>query len=379
VSELAELYVLLVVLYLIECLAWVPRRTVGFFRLAGRWRARTAFRPNAGWSHGVVLGKPWPPLSPPWLAEPLPFAIDPQGITLPAARRPRLDWDDLAPISAQGYRVTSGEQLLSLHASRQGAASLAQALEQARTSSPKRREAELRRFLDARFDASAPEANRRRYGKSVRLLRVVSNLLWVGIFGGLGAAVLAHNLLFLLVAAACCLLLWPLNSVVFFMTVRRLDWLPRAYRPERGKRLVAMLSPLSGVRAADILAREAWADLDPLAAAAALLSASDLPGFARPRLAAVQPRAHDDLAWWRNEIRQRMERSLATRQLDGAVVLAPPARESQQAETYCPACLAQYAAGHKAGDPCPNEGCPDIPLRAFDDAGNRKAESPAGP
>jgi hypothetical protein len=75
----------------------------------------------------------------------------------------------------------------------------------------------------------------------------------------------------------CCL--WPINSVVFYFTVRRLatTWLPRAQGPDLSKRLVAMLSPISGVRGVDMLAREVWANLDPMTVAAALLSPQDLP------------------------------------------------------------------------------------------------------
>jgi hypothetical protein len=377
-SELAELFVLFLVLYLFECLAWVPRRTVGFFAFAGRWRARLAFRPNASWSVSVVLGKPWPPLSPPWLAEPLPFAVDPRGITHTESDHQPLTWEELAPIAARGNRLESGDLVLATLASRQGAADLAEALEKTRVASAKKREALLRRLLDARFTPDAPEARRRQYAKSVRGLRIVSNGLWLGLFGGLGAAVLTHNMLILLLAAAVTLLLWPVNSILFLLTLRRVSWLPRTCWPERSKRLVTTLSPLSAVRAADILAREIWANLDPLTVAAALLSERDLAGFARPRLIAMQPRNDDDLAWWRTESRKRMEQVLSRRGIDIATLLAPPVREGEHVTTYCPACLSQYEPGRAAGQPCPNEGCPQIPLRAFDDGGHHTPDSPAG-
>ena len=366
-SELAELYVLFLVLYLFECLAWVPRRAVGFFAFAGRWRARRAFRPNASWSISVVFGKPWPPLSPPWLAEPLPFALDPQGITLVEADQRRLAWEDLEPVSARGHRVESGALRLATLASRSGAAALAQVVEKTRTLPAKKREAGLRKFLDARFDPDAPLARQKEFQQSVRVLRVVSNVLWLGLFGGLGVAVFTRSMLVLLAAAALSLLLWPVNSIAFFLTLRKLatTWLPREHRPDLAKRLVAMLSPISGVRGADILAREAWANLDPMTVATALLSAQDLARFARPFLVAMQPRKDDHLAWWHAEIHQRMQRVLAQKNIDMSALLAPPVREGDHVESYCPSCLAQFESGPKAGEPCPNESCPDVPLRAF--------------
>jgi hypothetical protein len=365
-SELAELYVLFLVLYLFECLAWVPRRTVGFFALLGRWRGRAAFRPNAGWSVSVVFGKPWPPLSPPWLAEPLPMAIDPSGITLIESDGRRLAWEELGRVSARGHRVECGERLLATLASRVGASALAETLEKARTLQAKKRENHLRKFLDARFDADAPLDRVKAFRSSVRALRVCSNALWLSLFGGLGVAVFTHSTLVLLAAAALSLLLWPVNSVVFFLTLRKLPWLPHEHRPELSKRLVALLSPISGVRGVDMLAREVWANLDPMTVATALLSPGDLPRFARPFLVAMHMRENDDLAWWHAESRQRLERVLARKDVDLEAMLAPPARESERAETYCPSCLAQFEAGRRAGELCPNEGCSDVPLRAFD-------------
>jgi hypothetical protein len=134
---------------------------------------------------------------------------------------------------------------------------------------------------------------------------------------------------------------------------------------------LAVLSPISGVRSVDMLAREVWANLDPMTVAAALLSPRDLPKFARPFLVAMQPRQNDDLTWWHSEIRQRMQRVLAEKTVDADAVLAPPVREGKHAETYCPSCLAQFESGRKAGEPCPNESCPDVPLLAFGDEGTQ--------
>ena len=363
-SELAELYALFLVLYLFECLAWVPRRTVGFFHFLGRWRGRAAFRPNASWSTSVVFGKPWPPLSPPWLAEPLPFAIDPKGLTLIESDRRRIAWEDLEPVSARGHRLESGDLVLATLASRLGAVVLAEMLEGTRLMSAKKREAALRKFLDARFDVDAPLTKQKEFQTRTRALRASSMALWLSLFGGLGVAVFTRSMVVLLVAAALSLLLWPINAVVFFLTARKV---PRDHGPEFSKRLVAILSPLSGVRGVDLLAREVWANLDPVTVAVALLSAKDLLAFARPLVVAMEARDRDELAWWRAETRQRMERVLAKKNVDLASLFAPPTRESSQVQTYCPSCQSQYEGGRKAGDPCPNESCPDVSLRAFGD------------
>jgi hypothetical protein len=375
VSELTELYLLFVALYLFESIAWVPRRSIGFFRFLGRWRARAAFRPNAGWSVGAVFGKPWPPLSPAWVAEPLPFAMDVDGISASERGGQRTGWSALALCTADGDRLRSGEQTLATLTSHSAARCLADDLERARLAPPKQRESVLREILRRRFDAAEAAARPRRLGRSVRLLRVSSNLLWLFLFGGLGVAAFSGHVLILIAAAALSVLLWPVNALIFARTLRRLDWLDRESWPTTGKRWVAYLSPLSGLRATDLIAREALAGLDPLAVAAALLSADDLAAFARPRLVAVAPRPDAPLPWWREQQRQQIERLLRERKLDPEQLLAAPRPEGTHVATYCPSCRAQYEPSRRAGEPCPDQSCADVPLVAFADSPSQPPSS----
>jgi hypothetical protein len=158
-------------------------------------------------------------------------------------------------------------------------------------------------------------------------------------------------------------------ALVFHLTLRKATWLAEDRRPEFGKRLVAMLSPLSGVRAADLLAREAFANLDPVAVATGLLTKPDLARFARPRLVALAARTGqaDPLAFWRAENLTRMERVVRQAGVDLVALYAAPAPEGGHVDTYCPACHAQYEKGRAAGSYCPSEGCEEIPLRSFGD------------
>jgi hypothetical protein len=367
VSELTELYLLFLALYLFESVAWVPRRAIGFFRFLGRWRVRAAFRPNTSWSVGAVFGKPWPPLSPAWLAEPLPFALDPDGLTASERGGQHTAWNELAPLTSAGDHLRVGDSTLAILTGHAAARRLANGLERVRVAPAKKREAALRELLSRRFDARDASARLKRFRRDVRALGITSNLLWFALFGGLGFAAFTGNLLNLIAAAALSILLWPVNALVFARTLRKLDWLDRADWPTPGKRWVAYLSPLSGLRAGDLIAREVFAGLDPMAVAAALLSDAELAAFARPRLVAVAARADTRLAWWREQNRQQVERVLRERKIEPAVLLSPPPREGSHVETYCPACLAQYEPGRKAGEPCPCEACVDIPLRAFAD------------
>jgi hypothetical protein len=363
-TDLGELYLFFLVLYLFECLAWVPRRSVGFYTWAGRWRARAAFRPSPGWSLSVVRGKPWPPLAPPWFAEPLPFALDPTGITLVETNQRHIGWDALGPVRARGHRLEADELCLST-GSRNTAAALATMLERVRTSPAEKREMELRKFLDRRYDVELPQIRQQQFGRTVRVVRVLSIALWLSLFGGLGVALLSRSMAHLLLVAVLSLMLWPANSVAFALCLRKLGWLPAGDKPDRSKRWVAYLSPISGVRAVDMVAREAWADLEPLAVATALLLPKDLSTFVRPLLVATEPRPDDALAWWHAENRQRIERVLQKETIQVADLLAEPPRENERVQSYCPACLAQYSDAPEHLRYCSSERCVEVPLRGF--------------
>jgi hypothetical protein len=238
-------------------------------------------------------------------------------------------------------------------------------LEKVRSLPAPKREAALRMVFDHRYDTAVPVARRQQFARAVRVVRILSNALWLSLFGGLGVAVLSRNMFGLLVAAALTLLLWPANSIALALCLRRLDWLAAGRRPDASKRWVAFLSPISGVRAADLIARETWADVEPLTVAAALLSTKDLATFARPLLVATEPRSDDALAWWRAENRTRIERILDGKSLRVVDLLAEPARESTHAQRYCPACLAQFSDTSEDLKYCSGERCVEVPLRRF--------------
>ena len=369
-SELAELYAILLVLYAFECCAWVPRRAVGVMAMTGRWWLRQAWRPNPSWSISLVLGTPWPPLTPPLITEPLPFALGPDGITLWESGGAFVPWDQAGPFRAKGVRLEGAGEGLVTMATRRGAAVLAAALESLRQLPAKRRPAAVERLLDSRFDAAQAGERLRQFQHDVRSLRVCANLLWVSVFVGLAAVVAVRAAVLLLPLAVLVFGFSVLSAVILSRTLRRLTWLQGALAPDRSKRLVAFLSPISGVRATDLIARELLGDLEPLAVAAALVAPGALAAFARPSLAALRlqqrapaPGGESDQVWWREQIGKRIERILREKGLDPQTLLSPPARESNQIEAFCPSCLAQYGST-RGSDLCPS--CESIPLQPYD-------------
>jgi hypothetical protein len=378
-SELLELCAIFAVIYLLDCGVVVPRRAVGLVRFAGRWRAQRAFSPNASWSQGALFGNPLPPLSPPLIVEPLPLVIGPNGVTFEgpatAATEGRfVRWDDVGPVSAAGPRLEIAGRTVVL-ATRRGAASVAGALAGLQALEPAGRVQQLERLLDARCDSEQVNRRLADFRRETRLLALVTNLLWAALLVSLVALVRAPLVVILVPAMALVVAAWIAAPLLTERGLRRSAWLRPAWRPEPGKRVLAALTPLGAIRSLDLLARELFGDLDPLAVASVLLPARAFATMARPRLVqlrfgatAAPPGGEGDQAWWRQAMRARIERLLRGRGLDlDALVVAPP-RDSQQVVAWCPSCLAQYDSSHllKA---CGNTGCAGVSLVRYQGTG----------
>jgi hypothetical protein len=363
VNELAELYVVFVVVYLVECAQWGPRRAVAVLALAGRWRCRRSWSPNASWSRGALFGVPWPPLSPALVAETVPVQLGPRGLLHDDTE---LVWESVDRVAVIGARVEVNGQPLATLATRRGAAALGALLEKLPRLSPQRREAALARWLDARFDTTTAPARLQDFRAGTGPLRIATNALWVALFLGLPVVFTLPlgGPLPLLALAALVLLLWAVSAVLFERALRKPALIARALWPDLTKRVVAAASPLAAIRSPDLIARELAGDLDPLAVAANLVRAPALGALARPRLVELLFRRDGPAAgaWWRDAEVDRIRRLLRASDVDPDGLLAPPERERAAVIAWCPACLAQYETVPTPNRTCPNDRCAGIGL-----------------
>jgi hypothetical protein len=200
---------------------------------------------------------------------------------------------------------------------------------------------------------------------------VATNLLWLGLFGGL--VVLMRAPLPWLVVSALCLVAagWVSAPLATWLVLRKSAWLEPEWRPGRAARVLAALTPLAAIRHLDLLARELVGDLDPLAVGAALLGPRALGVAARPRLvslrfAAVIPPAggEADHAWWRQRLLERVSGLLRARDVDPDALFAAPARDDPDMGAWCPSCRAQYRR-QSVELRCSNDLCAGVSLVAF--------------
>jgi hypothetical protein len=111
-----------------------------------------------------------------------------------------------------------------------------------------------------------------------------------------------------------------------------------------GARLKAIvtivLSPVTAIRACDVLARDLLGRSHPLAAAGGLLQPPEFAAFAGEQLRLCRFSGRPD-NWYPQTLGKFMERAI--RQKGGRPdALLRPARQDQGCIVYCPRCLAQY-------------------------------------
>jgi hypothetical protein len=373
VSDLAALYIILVLIYAFECAAFVPRRAVGVARRFGRWTVQRALAPSAAWRSGFVLGEPWPPLSSALVAEPLPLVAGPDGISVEDGEF--VPWEKVAQVAAEERRLVINGRTAAPLSTRLGARALAEAFDGLAALPRHERERRLKRWLDARFDDGAIETRLPVMARETRPARIAANVLWAAVFLGLPVLLWTPLAKMFLAVGAVAAAGWIAAAVLFEVALRRSRSLDRGLRPDLAKRIAAIASPMTTIRACDHFARELAGDLDPLAVAAPLVAAAELGVVGRARLVDlkfrppgtdVPPAGQADLAWWKREMLTRIGRTLRAHDVDPDELLAEPARDGADVVGWCPICRQQYRGGaDEAPRACANPACDDAELLAF--------------
>jgi hypothetical protein len=369
VNDSTALLLLLVAVYLADCLTWVPPATLGVAQWLGTSRLRRPLRPSHRGRRGFVLAPPWPPQGSLWLAEPWPQGLGPTGILtgLPGGLAPDeplawQPWTSWRAVQADGPLLRLHGKVRFRTGTRSQALHLAGLLRDLTDLTPQQRRKRLDQELDRRWDLPALHRTHRHVMQATRRLRTAETILFLGLFALLPALLLTPAIEAWRVLLPALTAMWLGTLVVFEWTVRRAG----LAKPAWNQRLTVLLSPLSALRAHDLWTIEALARHDPLALAAALLPrerarpllARGLAELHWPLAAPARAQSGEDDAWWQKAQILRLERTLAGLGLDPAELLAPPIREDPTSRQWCPRCRSQYEARAQA---CAT--CPGVPLQ----------------
>lgn len=369
-SSIDTLLIVLAIVYLVECAAWVPRDAVPFRQgLFGRWR----HAPPSEWGghdrSAFVFSGPLPPLPPLILSEEWPIAIGDDGVSrLPPAEARLFPWESLRELRVDGRALLAKGDRVAEFLSPLVAHEVGGLLERLAALPPERRGPEIRSAVRASLDAEGARRRYAEYRRAARMLAISTNGLAVLLFAVVPAMFhvpfLAERWFWVLLVA---LAVWPLVIVDFAHAHRAL--FPRLKRRRHVATMAA--SPLGALRARDVVARDALALFHPLAAARTLLDAPRFEELARKALAearfpvpAAAPRAGEE--GWRALLGEEIERFLRHEGLDPQALLAPPPREGPESLAYCERCRSQYTLREGTCHACGGRA-----LRAYEDGAGR--------
>jgi hypothetical protein len=364
VSDGQVLLLVVALLYLSECVAWLPRGAVVIRR---PWHLAAA-RPGSpgndgGWlawlspldgNGGHAVLEPWPfSLTPDGVSSVVPTAPNPGG-RVPGTGLAR-SWDEVREISSDGSRVRVDGQVLARCAGPAAALAYAKLLAAVWKAVPAGREGVIRERLADALSAEMAQARFASFAAATAGLRTwcLAVLGWMFVVLPLGYLLYGDSWQVLVLAGG----LFALTAgaaVAAFLCHRRL--IPELAGSRWQHLAVSLLLPTHAARGADALARDALGGFHPLAAAA-----GD-PGFRR----ALARDAWHPLRVVRDETAERfltqflrpaIAAELARRGEDVQAFLGPPdASDDPDAERFCPRCHALYRAAAATCADCPGVG-----------------------
>ena len=370
-TEVQVLFLILAGVYLLQCIGWAPHESE-VLRIGWRFRAKILPHglPLRFGQHKLFLLNPFSPLAGAIICESFP-SVSTSDEAFPADLTPlkaggvtggqtiRFNWQEKTQIQSLGKEVRSAGHVLFLAHSEAYATFLAGVLDRVRKKSLQERDRAFEREFEKMFDTKKVAERLEEYKSRAVLLRTTCVLLFAFLF--LMAPVL--------IRLRGLERIWPVLLAYLIWSLAWVGWsFLRAHRtlyPEQKEgrwqqAMVLVLSPFSAIRANDVLLRDLFCAFHPVAVASVLLSKEDARAQAERNLRQSLFRTDGDAASSDAAMRRALESFLAKNGMPREELLRPPRRESQNCQTYCPLCLAQFVL---AEGECPD--CGDVQLKEF--------------
>jgi hypothetical protein len=385
-GELESLLLVLALIYLSECLVWVPRGALAF----GSWRGiRFGLRTSGTWMGnqrgGLLLSNPFPPVGTVFLVPDLPLSLAPTALfayssaCLDPAGRPwqttrHLSFKQVRKVGVDGRKVLVNGELFLKVASTFSARWLAESLRRIGKTPEHERAAAIKQMLEESLDTERLAARWRVFQTCAWPIRILSNGLFVYLFLVVAPLILRFGFgqfgLWLLVGMFA-------QTIPIALLFRRAH---QSLYPDAGEErlkpfLTMLLAPPAAIRAPDLLARHLLEHFHPLAVARVLCSPARFKSFARqtlldlryPLLPVCPTNEPEPLAteqWFRTARREAAENFVQQAGLNPDELTAMPGPTEPANQSFCPRCGAQFVT--RTGT-CAD--CGGRPLEPFKQAG----------
>src|SRR5215216_657846 len=379
-SEGQTLLLILILLYLSECLIWVKRESVAFVsRMGGRWRLTVPPSWLGNANGGILFLNPLSPAGRVFLSHLSPTSISPSGIcaynlqTLPSEARSPGQTGHFLPFNKITRSTTDGAYLLvnderfAKCATAKQAKTLAKLIDEMMKASASKRERMARTWISKQFAMDDAAALLREGNAIIEPMRELSLILFLFLFVVTPLLVSSFGLTGLIIpVAAVMVILAVLIAILFYRAHKQLF---PTEASERFEHLVKMiLCPPVSIRAPDILTRNLLADYSPIAVASLLTGAGEQQ-FVRAFILDLQHPLKHEVS---DETAEETIRWTAAEQLNLCLdqvksgryltreELSAPAQREENSIAYCPRCRCQFVV---SAIECPD--CPGVELVEF--------------
>jgi hypothetical protein len=380
IGEGPTLLLVLVLLYLSECVMWVKRESVAYVSAWGsRWRLAVPPSWMGNANGGLLLLNPLPPAGHVYLSHLLPVSISPSGIcafnlqTLPSEAHSPYQSGEFVPFSkikdsaSDGAYLVINKEKFTKCATAKQARELASLVAGLAKASASKRESMARAWVVKQFAADDAAARLQKSEKLIRPIQELGVILFLFLFAFTPALAFTYGLSPLIIPVAVVMVALAIEIAIMFQRAHK--QLYPAESSERLESLVKMiLCPPVSIRAADILTRNFLSEYSPIVLASVLPGSGETQ-FVRSVILDLQhPLRHEisdetaekTIAWTANEqLNVCLEHVKKGRYLKPEELLAPTQRE-ENSISYCPRCRCQFLVSE--GE-CPD--CPGVTLVEF--------------
>lgn len=379
-TEGQTLLLILVLIYLSDCLIWVRRESVAFVSpWGGRWRLTVPPSWLGNANGGILLLNPLPPSGRVFLSHLSPISISPAGIcaynlqTLPSeARSPSqtghyLPFNKVTSATNDGpYLVVNNERFAKCTTARQ-AKTLAALIAEMMKASAAKRERLARNWIAKQFAVEAADARLSEGNALIKPIQELSLILFLFLFAVTPLLVSTFGLARLIIPVAVVMVILAVQIGILFYRAHKQLFPTEA--SERFESLAKMiLCPPVSIRAADILSRNLLAEYSPIVLASVLAGGSEQQFVRAFILDLRHPLKHEVtdeaavkmMSWTTDE-----QLNICLEQVKGGRYLKPedlqaPAQREENSISYCPRCRCQFVVSVAE---CPD--CPGVELVAF--------------
>ena len=372
-SEAQTLLLILILIYLSDCLIWVKRESVAFVcTWGGRWRLRVAPSWLGNANGAILLLNPLPPAGRVFLSHLAPISISPSGVcaynlqTLPTeARSPAqtgqfLPFNKIKSATADGVYLLLNKERFAKCATARQSRTLASLLSELTKAPASKRERMAHAWINKQFALDEAAALWRQGEKVIEPIRELSSILFLFLFVVTPILVMSFTLLPLIIPVAVVMFIMAITIGIMFYRAHK-QFFP-GEGSERFESLAKMiLCPPVSIRAPDLLTRNLLSDYSPIVLAELLAQSREQP-FVRAYVLDLQhPLGHeiaDETAEQTIRWTAGQQLSVCLDQIKGGRYLKPeeleaPSQREENSISYCPRCRCQFVVSDGECADCP--------------------------